>query len=358
MKIVVIGAKGLFGSAIVKYWNHCGPQKDQIIPLDLPDFDICSRFFVQELLGRILPDVIINASGSGQIDWMESHPQRAVHFHVHGSEYVRDAAEKTGAFLVQLSCGEIFQRKDLSSERKEDSSPSEEEIWFSSDQDADSSFDRKGDSLSSGSSDSLSTDKEGDFSSHKEEDLPACQSIFARTKWEAEQSVREYDRSLVIRTSAPFGISGENSGCGNIAETLLNVLHRTRALQVLNDVRISPVFVPEAVRALRFLVQREETGLYHLAGPDSATPMEIAQYLREKCFGNSLDGKIEKKSPELIPITYEEYGIQAPRSRNTSLDANKYHLLEEAPPFSSWKEAMNDFLEIRQPFLPFLDPAY
>lgn len=310
MKIVVLGAKGLWGSAIIRYWNRFGSERDTLFPFDLPDFDICSRFFVQDLLREASPDVIINAVGSGQIDWMESHPQRALHFHVHGTEYVRDAAKKQGAFLVHLSCGEVFYRETPS------------------------------------------------ISLNKEEDDPASCSIFAKTKWAGEQAAREYDRSLIVRTSAPFGVSGANSGCGNIVETLINVLHRARSVRVLNDVRISPIFVFEAVRALHYLVHRNEKGLFHLAGPDTATPMEIADYLLKKCFSEDLVKNTGKRSPELIPIIWNEYGIEAPRSYNTSLDSEKYFLLENAPSISSWKDAINDFLEIRQPFLQFLDPAY
>ena len=127
MKIVVVGAMGTLGSAIANYWNDPRVERriaarlggaavdsnDVVIPLNLPDFDLCSRLFVVETLSDFKPDVVVNAAGVNLIDWLETRANTARNVHANAVANLKEAVCRTGALLVQFGCAEIFYRDRL-----------------------------------------------------------------------------------------------------------------------------------------------------------------------------------------------------------------------------------------------------
>ena len=304
MKIAVIGTGGLVGSTVMRRWNEfpCPetepfpPCPDELIGFDLPEFDAASRISTDGLIG-IKPDVILNLASINLPDWLETHPNTARTIHVQGAANLRHAASKTGDLLVQLGCGEIFYRE-------EDAPP------------------------------------------HAEDDVPDPQSVYALTKLDAERAVSEYRRHLIVRTSALFGTPGPQ-GTGNLVDTVLKAVRRTREIKVLNDTRVSLTDDDDLVGALRYLVHADVTGLYHVAPPDSVTPAEAAAFLLDACG---------LRHHRIVGIASAEYGGKASRSRSTALDAARYHALPGAHPILGWREALRRFLERRAqkaaPLLP------
>lgn len=281
MKVVVVGARGLLGSDIMKFWNE-GTNVDQLVPLDLPEFDFTSRIIVDQTLDALAPDVIINAAGVNMIDYLESHPNTARTIHSQAVVYLRNAAKRLGALLVQIGCGEVF----------------------------------------------YSTDEQG--TPHLRSEQPDPQSVYAKTKLESERIALEMPLSLVIRTSTLFGEGGKN-----LVSSLLNAAKRTRRVQVISDVNISPTWTADLVRGMASLVRAGYTGLYHVASEGAATPFDVAQTLFElKGF----------KQHELIPISLKEYGVIAPLSYNTSLDLAGYRELPDVWEMPDWKKMLNRYL--------------
>ena len=304
MRIAVIGTGGLVGSAVMRRWNaiplpetgSSSVRPDELVGFDLPEFDAASRISTDGLID-IRPDVILNLASINLPDWLETHPNTARTIHVQGAANLRHAASKSGALLVQLGCGEIFYHE-------EDAPP------------------------------------------HTEDDVPDPQSVYAVTKLDAERAASEYERHLIVRTSALFGTPGAQ-GSGNLVDTVLKAVWRTRKIEVLNDIRVSLTDADDLVGALRYLVHADVTGLYHVAPPDSVTPAEAATFLLEACG---------LRNHRIVGITSAEYGGKAPRSRSTALDAARYRALPGAPPISGWREALRRFLDRRAsknaPLLP------
>ena len=295
MKIAVIGTGGLVGSAIMRRWNSLPfseegvspEQSDELFRFDLPEFDAASRLSTDGLIS-LRPDVILNLASINLPDWLESHPNTARTIHVQGAANLRHAAVRTGALLVQVGCGEVFYHE-------EDAPP------------------------------------------HSEDDAPNPQSVYAITKLDSERAASEYDRHLIVRTSALFGEPGAQ-GTGNLVDTLLKAVRRTREIKVLNDTRVSLTAADDLVGALRFLIHAGKTGLYHVAPPDSVTPAEAAAFLLDACG---------LRSHRIVGITTEEYGGKAPRSRSTALDASRYRALPGSHPIPGWQEALRRFLDRR-----------
>ena len=315
MKIAVVGARGTLGSALRKYWNSAAVREkslmladaadDELMPLDLPEFDVTSRRFTLDTLSEIAPNVIINASGVHFFDWVEAHPNTARTVHVQGAANLREAARRTGALLVHLGCAEIF-----------------------SPETADSSA-QNGDG---GESNAVS------LPPWREEDAPNPLSILAKTKLDAERAVAEAPRFLIVRTSTLFGDLGEQSA-GNLADTILKSSRRTESLKVIRDIRVSPTYTLDLVRALRCLVQTGATGVYHVANAQTATLAEFASHLLKTC------GLSRHK---IVGITSSEYGGAAPRSTDTTLDTSKYRRLPDACTLPDWHEAVREFIARRQ----------
>ncbi len=288
--IAVVGAKGLLGSAFLRYWNQFGNTEDKLVPFDLPEFDLCARSFTLNALQEISPQIIINAAGINNIDWLETHPNSARNFHLHGTANLREAAGRTKAFFVQFSCSELFYSED----------PLEE--------------------------------------GGRETDPINPVSIFARTKADAEDAALEYSESLVIRLSTLFGDSGPNSS-GNLVETLLAAFRRTQKLHVLNDISISPLWTFDLIRIIRFLIEQREKGLYHIAAMDRTTPFEVANFLQ------NYSGL---KKHVILPITSMEYGFVAPHSNNNTLNTDKYRSLPHSEPLPNWRDSLKNFMDSRQ----------
>ncbi len=113
--ILVVGSSGLLGNALVRVF---GRFTDSVVAVDLPDFDLASRSLVRASLENLRPDVIVNAAGLGNLDWLESRPNTAYHIHRRGTVHLREAAERSGALLVQISCAECERGHSVFAESK------------------------------------------------------------------------------------------------------------------------------------------------------------------------------------------------------------------------------------------------
>jgi len=309
MKIVVVGSMGTLGRALTTRWNdprveeriaaNLGVERvesnDLVVPLNLPDFDVCSRLHAVETLGSLRPDVLINASGVNLIDWLETRPNTARTVHCHAVANLKEAARRTGATLVQFGCGEVFYREKI---------------------------------------------EDRDAPGFSEEDAPNPESVYAKTKLESERIASEAPKSLVLRFSSLYGETTEYSS-GNLVGSLLNSIARARRVSVINDKLLEPIWSVDVLCALKTLIRRKARGLYHLSGDSRATPYEVAEFLLNS---SGLRGR------EIVGISTKEYGVSAPQSAFTVLRSVKYGALEGVYKIPDWKTGVDDYLESRQTF--------
>ena len=261
MRVAVIGSGGLLGNAIVRVFERRG---ESVLGLDLPEHDVTDRLFFGDLLADFRPEVIVNASGLGDLDWVERHPNSAFHVHVRGTAVLREAAEKTGATLVQCSCMEC------------------------------------------GSGD----------------------SVFARTRRDAERAAAEWRSHLIVRCSTLFGPVGERSRGGLVA-TVLQAVRRTRKFQAVDNRYCSPTYTDHLASAIHELLRQQVTGLIHIGNTGRVTPAEL---LEELATMTGLPLEIE-------PISQENLGMLASRSSDTSIAET------ELP---DWRDALREYLESRR----------
>jgi len=309
MKLVIIGKNGLLGGALIRQAGSLKMCEGRdFVSLDLPDFDVTSRRFALETLNELKPEVIINATGVVNIDRLEKKPNTARTIHVQGTANLREAARRHDALLVQISCAEVFGQVQSS------------EFRVQSHQDHSA----------------LCTLR-------SELDTPEPVSVFAKTKLDGERAVSaastitgEAPRHLIVRTGPIFGKVGLHSG-GNLVETLFNSLRRSEKMSVINDLWASYTWVDDLSRAIFALIERQCTGLYHVANAGMATPFDVAREI-------SRQTGIRK---EYEPISSDDYGFVAPRARYTVLDTTKYNAVEGIRMLPDWQIALDAYLASR-----------
>lgn len=345
MKIVVVGSQGTLGNALTKFWNDpkvarrlaertgeaLQTKRDEIVPLNLPDFDACSRMHVLATLDAIRPDVIVNAAGVNKIDWLQSRANTARNLHEHAVSNLKAAATQSHALLVQFSCAEIFYRNRLEhGVQDERAVASTTELARKSTPTFDSPelTDLPVDPCAPG---------------FHEYHVPNPASVYAKTKLESERVAAEAQDSLILRFSSLFGDSTPFSS-GNLIESSLNAFRRASTLSVLNDVVAEPVWTIDLVCALKSALSLNVRGLLHLTGNSRATPLETIQYVIER---TRVRGK------NAVGISLADYGVSAPHSHFkvlTSQRASDYPGLYTIP---TWREALNDFFKWREVQLDF-----
>ena len=161
---------------------------------------------------------------------------------------------------------------------------------------------------------------------YAETDAPNPLSVYAETKAAAEQIVSRHPRHLIIRTSLNGGTSP--TGDRGFNEELVRAWREGRAVTLFEDEFRSPIAAVETARAVWELIERGATGIYHVAGAERLSRVQIGELLAARWA--VLKPKVQASSLK----TY----LGPPRAPDTSLNCAKaQRLLSFAlPKFSAW----------------------
>ena len=155
-------------------------------------------------------------------------------------------------------------------------------------------------------------------------------SVYAETKVAAEIAVLANPRHVVVRTSLNFGRSP--GGRSSFNEEMREAWRAGRTLDLFEDEYRSPIAATETARVLRALVRGGHGGLFHVAGRERLSRVEIGRCVAEWC---------RREEPSL-PTPYRAGSLRdyrgAPRSPDTSMDSGKVERLLDLrlPCFSRW----------------------
>lgn len=219
MRVLVFGAGGLLGSALVpeleaRGWEVGGLRSAHV--------DVTDREGVRHAVAAWRGDVVVNLAAWTDVDGAERTPDRAFAVNRDGAANVARAARDVGARLVHLSTDYVFDGR-----RSEPYPPD----------------------------------------AH-----PSPLNVYGRSKLEGEEAVRaEGDRWLLVRTSWLYGDGGPNF--------VQKILARARAgepLEVVDDQRGRPTWTMSLAGTLADLIAREPRGIFHAADGGDATWWELA----------------------------------------------------------------------------------
>jgi len=218
MRILIIGATGLLGRALLDHWHE-----DEVVPASSRDANICSPAELRALFARCSPDWVVLAAAYSDVDGCEKNPGHAHEVNTQGAVNVAQAARDFHARLLLLSSDYVFDGSKQSP--------------------------------------------------YEPADPPHPLNVYGRSKAEAEQRTRELlPGCCILRTSWIFGTAGP---C--FPETILNAARNQEELHVVNDQRGAPTWNRDLARAIIRLVHSGAQGIVHATNAGECTWFEFAQ---------------------------------------------------------------------------------
>jgi dTDP-4-dehydrorhamnose reductase len=223
MRVVVIGARGQLGAAVVHEFR---PHHD-VTALVRADLDICDAAAVESTVAAATPDVVINCAAYNAVDAAEDHPIDALRANAMAVRNLARAAAQSGAALIHCSTDFVF---DGTAARP-----------------------------------------------YVEDDRPNPRSVYAASKLLGEWFASDAPRSYVLRVESLFGRAPDGPPAKGSVETIVAALRDGRAPRVFQDRTVSPTYVPHAASAMRWLLEHQApTGLYHCVSSGHCTWLEFA----------------------------------------------------------------------------------
>jgi dTDP-4-dehydrorhamnose reductase len=154
-------------------------------------------------------------------------------------------------------------------------------------------------------------------------------TLYAETKIAAEKIILKNSRHLIVRTSINGGVS--RAGNRGFNEQLKLSLQNSSGMKLFTDEFRSPIPAVETARAVWELVNKNCAGLFHVAGAEKLSRLQIGKLLIKRW--PEVKAKIESGSAKDFP------GL--PRALDTSLDISKTQkvLSKPLPCLSGWLAA-------------------
>ena len=224
-KLLVIGASGQVGSALMKHLSeknnvvgtYSSSNKKGLVHLDITD-----EKEVSKLIQKINPSIIFHCSAAISIDFCEKNPDAARKINVDGTKNVVEAAKKIGAKVVYLSTEYVFDG-------------------------------RKG--------------------PYSETDNPNPINVYGKNKLEGEKVVLSAQNSLVIRSTLIFSL-------GYDTKSLLNVIVKSlksgQEIKIVDDQITNPISADNLAEAISDLALKNKSGIYNVASKERMSRYEFA----------------------------------------------------------------------------------
>jgi dTDP-4-dehydrorhamnose reductase len=217
MRVLIFGATGLLGKALMREWNG-----DDVVGLGSRDVDIRSPQGIDTVLARHRPEWIVLAAAYTDVDGCETHRDLAFEVNCTGAANVARAAAQIGSKLIFLSTDYVF---DGSKNRP-----------------------------------------------YETDDPVSPQSVYGQTKAAAETEIRKIaPRACILRTSWVFGVGGK---C--FPETILRLASSRETLEVVNDQRGCPTYTTDLAKAIIELCRKNASGIVHATNSGECTWFEFA----------------------------------------------------------------------------------
>jgi dTDP-4-dehydrorhamnose reductase len=138
-------------------------------------------------------------------------------------------------------------------------------------------------------------------------------SYYGQTKLAAEKVIRSSGLEYIIaRTMVLYG-NGQKVR-SNFVTWVIQELKSGNKIKVVNDQRGNPTLTDDFSEAIKKLIEKEEYGIFHVAGRDVCSRYEFAQKIIEVF---DLDGKLMEK------VDGSHFKQAAPRPANSSFILDK-----------------------------------
>jgi dTDP-4-dehydrorhamnose reductase len=258
----------------------------ELVGLTRAELDVTDAGAVQDAVRRVRPNAALNCAAWTDVDGAESHREQAFAVNADGAGNVARASSSAGVPLLHVSTDYVFAGE-------------------------------------------APRDATGAPRPYLESDPTGPRSVYGESKLAGElQVLAASPRNTVARSSWLFGMGG-----GNFAETMLRLAAEREALQVVVDQVGCPTWTGHLAPALIGLLEREVTGLVHLAGGGQVSwngfAVEIFRQAEVAC-------RVEE-------ATSAQMARPAPRPAWSALASERQDVL----PLPPWQDGLAGYLAAR-----------
>jgi dTDP-4-dehydrorhamnose reductase len=172
---------------------------------------------------------------------------------------------------------------------------------------------------------------------YTEDDRPHPLGAYAVSKLAGELYAQAYlSEPLIVRTSGVFGPGGRATARGNFVELMLRLAGGRQPIRVVEDHVASPTFAPLLAERTIDLVERGQSGIFHVGGGAPISWFEFARLIFETAG----------LKPPLVATDEREYRTPARRPRYSALSNAKMERagVEPMPPL---RKALDRYFEQR-----------
>ena len=273
-KIWITGAEGHIGTALIDLLEGV---EYQLLPTDINEVDITKIDEVTQFVHVNRPDVVINCAGLTDVQECENNVDEAYRVNAIGVRNVALAANEVNAKVIQISTDDVF-------------------------------------------------DKESRIPYNEFDNVHPI-TIYGKSKEAGEKILTQLlNRFVIIRSSWIYGI-----GRDFVDEVLRNV-GQGKTMEVPNNQYAAPTSAKELAKVIRYFIDNEEYGLYHVVCPGSCSRYEFARTILE------YSGKAGEL--DLYPVVIED----SARPTYSVLDNMMLRLTGIEEP-KEWKTALKEYLD-------------
>jgi dTDP-4-dehydrorhamnose reductase len=278
VRLLITGGLGLLGQEIGTAFR----DRAAVRSTDREEWDVTDPAACRREVGRFRPDVVVHCAAWTAVDRAESESEAARLLNVEGTRNVARACRERGVLMVTFGTDYVF---DGASPRP-----------------------------------------------YREDDPPNPLSVYGRTKWEAEQALREAGGDhLLVRTQWLFGPAGRN-----FIRTILERARGGETLRVASDQVGCPTFSRDLAVAVRTLIGAGARGTVHFSSEGETSWFGLARCVLERCGVSTA---------LLSPALTRDLPYPAPRPAYGVLSKEKYRAVTGVSP-RPWEEAVGEYLEM------------
>lgn len=227
-------------------------------------YDAMSQESISRLVEEQRPSIIILTEEIENLAYCEQHRQDAMEFNTRAVRFFADAAQTVGARVVYRSTAHVFDGR-----------------------------------------------KPGGLYTETDKVNPI--NVYGETRLMGEVHVDKVPDFLIVRLGELYGPYAENFA-GHVSRQL----SYGEKVELARDMFFSPIYIDDAVNAIRMLAVSNMTGFYNVAGPE-----RISHY----DFGRRIAAAFGLSEDLTVPMSSGELGLTVRMPADTSLDISKLAML-------------------------------
>lgn len=282
MKIALIGADGQLGTDIFKVFTAGGFNVEG---LTIDDINICDENICRAVIGKIMPDLIINTAAYNLVDDSEDNAETAFKVNAEGVKNLCRICLEVDAALMHFSTDYVY-----------------------------SGLDRQ--------------------VPYTEDDCPMPLSMYGITKLAGEYIIKYMlQKYFIIRVSGLYGHKASMGKGYNFVDLMMDLAGKPGDVTVVDDQELTPTSTKDVSEKLAELIITGKYGTYNMTNSGSCTWYEFAREIF----------RLVKPDRKIRPIKTSELNSRARRPAYSVLD-NKNLRNAGLSDLRHWKEALQSYI--------------